>query len=105
MSAPAVELPEQLAKRVTSLRTIVLAGLGLLGAGATAALVSQRYARAADVAEYRESNDKRVGAVEMQVTKHDALLEYIHADLEGLRDQEAANARAVGAPVIPRRHP
>lgn len=101
MAAPA-ELPEQLARRVTSWRTIVLAAAALVGAGiALAGIVfGARYVSASEYEEHL-----KVEAVTKSTVDGDhAVIQYIHSDLERILDQEAANARAVGAPVLPRSH-
>lgn len=101
MATP-VELPEQLARRVTSWRTIVLAAAALIAAGMTLAGVvfGARYVSAS---EYREHlNGEAV--TKSTVDADHAVMLYMHDDLERILDQEQANARAVGAPVLPRTH-
>lgn len=101
MATPA-ELPEQLARRVTSWRTLVLAAAALIAAGLTLAgiVFGARYVSAAEYAEHLKDE----AATKATVDGDHAVIIYIHEDLERLFDQEAANARAVGAPVLPRAH-
>lgn len=101
MAAPA-ELPEQLARRVTSWKTIALAAAMLVGAGLTLAgvIFKARYVSAGEYGEHLREE----AAVKTTVDGDHAVIQYIHDDLERMLDQEAANARAVGAPVLPRSH-
>lgn len=66
------EAPEAaLVKRVSGWKALVGAGLALVAAGA---VLGGRYALAEDFDE-----------VKVKVERHDAVLEYIHGDLEDIR--------------------
>lgn len=101
MATPA-ELPEQLARRVTSWKTIAVAAAALVSAGLAmgGVVFGSRYVSAG---EYRE-HLRAFEGVKSTVDADHAVIQYIHDDLEDIKAQDAANARAVGAPVLTRSH-
>ncbi len=102
---------QSLAKRVGAIKVLVLAAAALLASGAGVMTYLGRYARASELSEHIEQSDKTHEAIQKRLADHDIGMAVMHEalnrieeDLHWQRDQAAATARAVGAPVVPPKH-
>lgn len=97
-----------LAKRVGSLKMLAMAAAALLAAGAAFSAYFGRFALASELARHIAQANKMHEETQKRLADHDTDIAVareaqtrIEDDLHWLRDQSAATAVRVGAPVVP----
>jgi hypothetical protein len=105
------EQTSQLAKRVSSLKVLLMAAVALLSGGFGMAMYLTRYALAEDFDRHVSESEKTHRGFEGKLSDHEIDiavtkegLRRIEEDLHWQRDQATATARRIGAPVVPAPH-